>query len=67
MNTTIRSARPSDAAQILDIYGWYVKNTAISFEYEIPSLGEFTARIEKTLLRFPYLVIEENGKILGYT
>ncbi len=67
MNTTIRSARPSDAAQILDIYGWYVENTAISFEYEIPSPGEFTARIEKTLLRFPYLVIEENGKILGYT
>ena len=66
MSTTIRKAQLQDAARILEIYAWYVEHTAVSFEYEVPSPEEFTARIEKTLLRYPYLVIEEEGKILGY-
>ena len=33
----IRSAKPEDAAEIQRIYGYYVENTAISFEYDIPS------------------------------
>ena len=66
MSITIRKVQLQDAARILEIYAWYVEHTAISFEYDVPSLEEFTARIEKTLLRYPYLVIEEEGKILGY-
>lgn len=63
---TIRDARPEDAEQLLKIYGYYVKNTAITFEYEIPTLQEFQGRIENTLKSHPYLVAEQEGAILGY-
>lgn len=63
----IRYAAVEDAAEILDIYSYYVKNTAISFEYEVPSLEEFSGRIKNTLSKYPYLVAVENGKIIGYS
>ncbi|MDD6666887.1 MAG: GNAT family N-acetyltransferase [Lachnospiraceae bacterium] len=62
----IRPASPEDAADLLEIYRYYVEKTAITFEWETPSLDEFRGRIEKTLERYPYLVAEEEGKILGY-
>lgn len=62
----IRQATPEDAQRLVEIYGYYVANTAISFEYEVPSLEEFRSRIENTLEAFPYLVVEEDGKIWGY-
>ena len=51
MNRTvmIRLATPEDAAEILKIYAPYVVNTAISFEYEVPSEEEFRGRVESTL------------------
>ena len=65
-NMNIRLARPSDAATLLAIYAPYVENTAITFEYEVPTIEDFATRIEKTLERYPYLVAEEDGLILGY-
>ena len=62
----IRIAEEKDAKALLDIYGYYVENTAITFEYTIPSLEEFQERIRTTLEKYPYLVYEEAGKILGY-
>lgn len=63
----IRDARLSDAARLLEIYDHYVKNTAISFEYDTPSLEEFEARMEKrTLAGYPYLVAERDGRVDGY-
>ncbi len=62
----IRSASEDDAASILAIYAHYVQNTAISFEYDVPTLGEFTARIITTLEKYPYLVVEEDDEIKGY-
>ena len=44
----IRLARPSDAATLLAIYAPYVENTAITFEYEVPTIEDFATRIEKT-------------------
>ena len=66
VNMNIRLARPSDAATLLAIYAPYVENTAITFEYEVPTIEDFATRIEKTLERYPYLVAEEDGLILGY-
>jgi len=63
---TIRSATVLDAARLSQIYGYYVENTAISFEYVPPSAQEFEKRIAKTLEHYPYLVIEDGGEILGY-
>ena len=57
----IRKATVSDAEQILNIYSYYIKDTAITFEYDIPSIEEFRSRIENTLKKYPYLVEEEEG------
>ena len=62
----IRLATPDDAEALLGIYSYYVKNTPISYELEPPTVEEFRHRIEKTLLHYPYLVAESEGKILGY-
>ncbi len=62
----IRIATKQDAQALLDIYSYYVDQTAITFEYDAPSLEEFTNRILNTLKKYPYLVAEEEGKILGY-
>lgn len=63
---TIRMAAPSDAEELLRIYRYYVENTAITFEYEVPSVAEFQARIENTLQKYPYLVALEDEQIVGY-
>lgn len=63
----IRNASPADAGKILEIYAPYVLNTAITFEYEIPSLSEFEDRISNTLKKYPYLVAERDGEIAGYS
>ena len=70
MNTntfiTIRTATLSDAQALLNIYAPYVKHTAITFEYDVPSVEEFAFRIKNTLQKYPYLVAEKNGRLLGY-
>ena len=63
---TIRSAAPSDAKDLLEIYAYYVENTAISFEYKVPSPEEFRKRIETTLKKYPYIVLDGGNGIIGY-
>ena len=63
----IRSAIPEDAPRLLEIYSYYVENTAVSFEYRTPSAEVFRERIEHTLEKYPYLVIEKAGRVMGYT
>ena len=62
----IRIATPFDAKEILDIYVPYIEQTAITFEYEVPSLEAFTRRVEQTLVKYPYLVAEQDGRLVGY-
>ena len=62
----IRKASVSDAEELLGIYAPYVEKTAISFEWDVPSVSEFRRRIENTLKKYPYLVAEKDGEILGY-
>ncbi len=63
---TIREVRLSDAERLAEIYSHYVLNTAVSFEYEAPSASEFEARIAKVTAKFPYLVCEKDGAVVGY-
>ena len=65
-NIRIRLATPADAPALLDVYAPYVRQTAITFEYDVPSVEEFTARIEQTLTRYPYLIAEVDGAVAGY-
>lgn len=68
MNTsvTIRMATKADAKEILEIYAPYVKDTAISFEYDVPSVEEFAERINNILKKYPYIVAMDNNQIIGY-
>ena len=45
----IRNARIEDAERLVEIYAYYVRNTAVSFEYKVPSVSEFSERIRKTM------------------
>ena len=63
---SVRIAKESDLEQILAIYGPYVADTAISFEYSVPTMEEFTQRFLEITRQFPWLVWEEEGRILGY-
>lgn len=62
----IRTAVLDDTEKILDIYRYYVLNTAITFEYTVPTVEEFKERIAKTLTKYPYLVAVQDDIILGY-
>ncbi|MCR5754566.1 MAG: GNAT family N-acetyltransferase [Acetatifactor sp.] len=62
----IRTAKTEDAPAILAIYAPYVEQTVITFEYDVPSLKEFENRIRTTLQKYPYLVAQQDGEILGY-
>ncbi len=63
---TIRSARGEDAEGILAIYAPIVRETFISFEVVPPTIEQMRERIEGTLVKFPWLVCEEEEHILGY-
>ncbi|MDY2847360.1 MAG: N-acetyltransferase family protein [Oscillospiraceae bacterium] len=62
----IRMVTPDDAEELLSIYAPYVLNTAITFEYDVPTADEFRLRIENTLKKYPYIAAERDGELLGY-
>ncbi|MFN8359229.1 MAG: N-acetyltransferase family protein [Candidatus Kapaibacterium sp.] len=66
MPYSIRLITPADAAATLAVYAPYILNTSITFEYEVPSVEEFTSRIIHTTEDFPWLVCLENDTIVGY-
>lgn len=66
LDISIRTATPDDAEGLLAIYAQYVENTAVTFEYSVPSEAEFRRRIENTLKKYPYLVAVSQGEIVGY-
>ncbi|MEZ4799816.1 MAG: N-acetyltransferase family protein [Flavobacteriales bacterium] len=62
----IRHTSISDAEQMLGIYAPYVLENSVSFEIELPTLHDFQERIKNYTSKFPWLVAEENDRILGY-
>lgn len=62
----IRIATKQDAPALLAIYAPYVEHTAITFEYDVPTVLEFANRMETILPSYPYLVAELDGKAVGY-
>jgi phosphinothricin acetyltransferase len=69
MQTTknIRAATIRDAAQIAEIYSYYVNNTVITFELTAPDVKEIEERISNCLASsFEWIVYENNNAILGY-
>ncbi len=65
---TIRTARPSDAKALAEIYAHHVLHGTATFETEAPDSAEMGARLAKVLAAgAPWLVSEdEDGTALGY-
>ena len=62
----IEKVSTADAEELLALYAPYVEETAISFEYEVPSVDEFRNRIEQISAKYPYIKAVVDGKIAGY-
>ena len=66
MNRRLRLARLEDTDALLAIYAPYVLETCITFEYAVPCRDEFAGRLRRTGGDYPWLVLEEEGRITGY-
>ena len=62
----LRSAKISDAEALLAIYEPYITDTAVTFEYDVPTVEEFRQRIIDVQQHYPWLVAKEDGRIVGY-
>jgi len=62
----IRLATEADTVALLEIYAPYVRDTAVTFEYVVPSVADFRKRIVETLAKYPWLVCEIGCEIAGY-
>jgi len=62
----IRDAHLDDAPRLREIFAPYVEQTAITFEYDVPTLEEFRQRMEAVLRSYPYFVAIDEGRIVGY-
>ena len=62
---TIRPAGDADIGQIRAIYDSIVTETTISFEETTPSRDELAGRM-RSRPRFPWLVAESEGVVIGY-
>ena len=62
----IQPVEINDAKELRDIYSPYVTDTAVSFEYNVPSLDEFKSRIARISDRYPYIKAMEGDVITGY-
>lgn len=62
----IRSASLKDSGTLLDIYAPYVLDTAVTFEYNVPSVKDFENRMAEVMKKYPYLVAEDDGAVLGF-
>lgn len=61
-----RNATVDDAAKLVEIYRYYVEETAITFEWTVPTVEEFRSRMEQTMKKYPYIVAEVEGQLIGY-
>ena len=66
MDLCLQVAGDGDVRPMLAIYAPYVRDTAITFEYEVPTAAEFGARLHQVLPAYPWLVCRAPGQVLGY-
>ena len=63
----LRPANEADCAAMAAIYAPYVNETDVSWEYEAPDAAEMQTRLrEHVAAGYPWLVAEEDGRMLGY-
>jgi L-amino acid N-acyltransferase YncA len=62
----VRDATADDASACVLIYTPYVRDTVITFETEVPTVAEMARRITATLASHEWLVLDDDGDVLGY-
>ena len=62
----IRNVKLTDAEQIVAIYNYYVVNSIVTFDQVPFTASDFVEKIETIAAKYPFIVFEENQKVLGY-
>ena len=62
----IRKIEEKDIPVILDWYNWYISNSIATFETEEISLEGFKQRVAFITEKYPWVILEENDKPVGY-
>lgn len=62
----IRECLPTDAAAVCEIYNRYIRDTVVTFEETPLTVAEMAERIAEIGARFPWLVLESDGVVIGY-
>ena len=62
----LRPVTPEDASAIAEIYNHYIRETIITFEEIVVDAAEIKNRIQHITPKYPWLVYENNGEIIGY-
>lgn len=63
---TVRKAKSEDFERITEIYGYYVENSGVTFEFEAPDLFEVTRRMSEVMKTHECLVCEVDGEVKGF-
>src|SRR5262245_23262537 len=64
--TMIRVCTAADAGAIAQIYNHYVRETVVTFEETPVSPAEMARRIADVGARFPWLVSDDGGAVVGW-
>ncbi|MBJ6368300.1 N-acetyltransferase [Snuella sp. CAU 1569] len=62
----IRPVRTEDSDQLLGIYNYYVVNSIVTFDLKPFALSEFEEKVHAISAAYPFIVFEDNDRILGY-
>lgn len=63
----VRDARVEDLPAMLDIYNWAVVNSTATFDLEVQTLEQRMEWFKKYGGRYPLIVAEEDGQVMGYS
>lgn len=66
MPLALRLAQASDGPALAALFAPYVRDTAITFQENAPGAAAFSAKVTELLPSFPFLVVEEEGRVLAY-
>ena len=62
----IRNIKKEDIRRCVEIYNYYIINSTATFEEQPLTEAQFAERVKRISADYPYLVAEEDGKVVGY-
>ena len=63
----VRNIEKKDISSCLEIYNWYIENTTYTLEFDALTFEQFAERVETISSSFPYVVCEDEGRVIGYS